>query len=259
MMRPTWRGLLLGLIAALPWLLLLPLGLLWLWQHGGFPVWLGATLAISLGAWLARNLWLRGDSLAKPRIEADPHWSRHDEAIWREIEASAAALRLEDYPLDARLPHRLLDLGLDTLRRVARHYHSEAREPELEVALPQVLRSAERVCRDLRRLTDHVPLSDRITLAQWKRAPGLMKLAQLYDLWRLARLALNPAAGLASEARSALQGRLFARSRDELMLWLLGEYLKGTGRHAIELYSGRLLLDRDTVTEALDTPAPGPE
>ncbi len=259
MIRPTLRGGLLLLIVALPWLALLPLGLLWLWQQGGLLWWLAGAVVVSLAAWAARGWWRRGQTVHKPGFAPDPHWSYRDEAVWVQVERQADDLRLDDYPLDGRMPHRLLDLGLDTIRTVARHYHPEAREPELHVDLPRVLLSAERVCRDLRRLTEYVPLSDRITLAQWKRAPGLMKLAQLYDVWRLARLALNPASALINEARGVLQGKLFAQTRNELLLWLLQEYVKGTGRHAIELYSGQLLLDDGAVTDALDLADETPE
>jgi uncharacterized protein len=244
---------------ALPWLILLPLGLLWLWQQGGLLWWLGGAVVISLAAWAARGWWRRGETVQKPGFAPDPHWSYRDEAVWVRVEQQASALRLDDFPLDGRMPHRLLDLGLDTLRVVARHYHPDAREPELHIDLPRVLLSVERICRDLRRLTDYVPLSDRVTLAQWKRAPGLMKLAQLYDVWRLARLALNPASALINEARGVLQGKLFSQTRDELLLWLLQEYVKGTGRHAIELYSGQLLLDDGAVTGALDLADQAPE
>lgn len=258
-MHPTLRGALLALIATLPWLALLPLGLLWLWQQGGLLWWLGSAAAVSLAAWATRRWWGRGETVRKPGFGSDPHWSDRDEAVWAKVERQANDLRLDDFPLNGHMPHRLLDLGLDTIRTVARHYHPEAREPELHVDLPRVLLSAERVCRDLRRLTDYVPLSDRITLAQWKRAPGLMKLAQLYDVWRVARLALNPASALITEARGVLQGKLFSQTRDELLLWLLQEFVKGTGRHAIELYSGQLLLDEGPVTGALDLPDAAPE
>lgn len=259
MIRPTLRGLLLLLLVALPWLALVPLGLLWLWQKEALIVWLLLAAGVSLVAWLARHWWRRGASVEKPALGADEHWPERDRQVWAAVEQQAAGLRLADYPLDGTLPHRLLDLGLATAREVARHYYPEAREPELQVSLPHLLRSCELVCRDLRRLTDYIPLSHRITLAHWKRAPGLMKLAQLYDVWRLARLVMNPAAALATELRGALQGKLFSQSRDELMLWLLQEYVKGTGRHAIELYSGNLFLGRESVTAPLGEDEPIPD
>lgn len=243
MMRPTARGTLLLVISALPWLILMPLGLLWLWQHDAMLWWLIGAVVITVAGWAIRYWVGKGDTVEKPGIRADRYWPERGQAAWQTVERQAAALRFEDYPLDQQLPHRLLDLGLGTVRDVAHHYHPEAREPELEVALPQILLTTERVCRDLRRLTDYVPLSHRITLAQWKRVPGLVKLSQLYDIWRMARLVMNPFAAAASEARAAVQGKLLNQTRDELLLWLLQEFVKGTGRHAIDLYSGQLLLD----------------
>ena len=257
-LRPTWRGTLLFIVSALPTLALMPLGLLWLWQHDGLLWWLLVAISISALSWVLRRGIAAGDTVDKPSIQPDRYWPDHGQAVWHSVEQYAAKLKLEDYPLDARLSHRLLDLGLDTIRLVARHYHPHAAEPELEVPLPQVLLTAERVCRDLRALTDYVPLSHRITLAQWQKAPGLMKLTQAYDLWRMARLVINPAAALVSEARAQVQGRLLNESRDELALWLLKEFVKGTGRHAIDLYSRQLLLDDPAPLDQTAPPVAAP-
>lgn len=241
-MIPTLRGMVLVLVAALPWLALLPAGMVWVWQQGYLYLWLGAAVAVTALAALWWRLAGSGQTMHKPRVEADRRWADRDQAVWQAVEAQAASIRLQDYPLDARLPHRLLDLGLATLREVAHQYHSDRAEPELAVPVPHVLQSAERVCRDLRALTEYVPLSHLITLEQWKRAPHLARLAQLYDGWRLARLVINPGSAMMAELRGALQGRLLASSRDELQLWLLQEFVRGTGRHAIDLYGGNLAL-----------------
>ncbi len=254
-LRPTRRGTLLLVVSALPTLVLMPLGLLWLWQQNALLWWVLSAISITALSWVLQRFAGSDPTVEKPGITADRYWPERGQAAWKSVEQQAAAITLEDYPLDSSLSHRVLDLGLTTIRSVARHYHPEAQQPELEVPLPQVLLTTERVCRDLRLLTDYVPLSHRVTLAQWRRIPGLMKLTQAYDLWRMARLFINPAAAVVSEARSKIQGRLLEQSRNELIVWLLQEFVKGTGRHAIDLYSGQLLLDEPTPTTTDRTPA----
>ena len=259
MLRPTRRGTLLLVVSALPALVLIPLGLLWLWQHDGLLWWLLAAVSITALSWVVQRYSGGDPTVDKPGITADRYWPERGQAAWQSVEQQAAAIKLEDYPLDASLSHRVLDLGLATIRSVARHFHPASQQPELEVPLPQVLLTTERVCRDLRLLTDYVPLSHRVTLAQWRRIPGLMKLTQVYDLWRMARLVINPTAAVVSEARSRIQGRLLEQSRNELIVWLLQEFVKGTGRHAINLYSGQLLLDEPSTLRRKDTAAAPPK
>ncbi len=259
MLRPTRRGTLLLVVSALPSLVLLPLGLLWLWQHDGLLWWVLSAVSITALTWAVQRFAGGDPTVDKPGITADRYWPERGQAAWQSVEQLAATIKLEDYPLDSGLSHRVLDLGLATIRSVAQHYHPQAQQPELQVPLPQVLLTTERVCRDLRLLTDYVPLSHRVPLAQWRRIPGLMKLTQAYDLWRMARLVINPAAAVVSEARSKIQGRLLEQSRNELIVWLLQEFVKGTGRHAIDLYSGQLLLDEPTTPGRKDMPPPTPK
>ncbi|HXH02901.1 MAG TPA: GTPase [Candidatus Competibacteraceae bacterium] len=239
-MKLTARGLLVLALTLLPWLALLPPGLLWLWQRDWLLPWLsGCALASGLGWWLQRRL-RQVHFAGKPGIAPDPCWAEREREAWREVEATAHGLDLADYPFDAQLPHRLLSLGLRVSEGVARRYRPDSPEPLLDVPLPQVIRTVELVCRDLRGLCEHVPFSHLITLHQWRQVPRLRRLGRLYDVYRVARIATNPGGAVLGELRGYLQGRLYDYTREELSRWLLEEFVKGCGRYAIDLYGDLL-------------------
>src|ERR1700693_1836879 len=68
-LRRYWPEMLLFLAVALPWLSLLALGSLWLWQGGHVWVWSIATAILGLLAWpLSRFVQRRGKSEAPPAL-----------------------------------------------------------------------------------------------------------------------------------------------------------------------------------------------
>ena len=251
----------LHLVALVCWLaplLALPLyGFWFLWQNGDLVWWLiamllCAALGLGLQTWLRR----RDRRLLAAHVTApDPDWPPRDQAAWQAIEALAATLRPEDWPLD----ESLWRLGHQALERVARTYHPQRDQPLLELTLPHGLLIIERACHELRiDLADNIPLSHRLTLGDLVRLNRWKRTAErLYPLYRAGRLVVNPASALLAEAKSALGNRAFAVAWTDLRRWLLQEYVRKIGRYAIELYSGRLVLDEPTAADF--TPPSQPE
>ncbi len=241
------------LIGLLLWLVpvaaLLPLGLWWLWQSGNFLWWLGAMLlCAALG--LGLQTWLRRSNqrlLAAHETQPNPDWAPRDQAAGKAIEDLAAGLTPDDWPLD----ERLWLLGRDALERVARTYHPEREQPLLELTLPHGLLIVERACHELRiDIGNNIPLSHRLTLGdlmrfnRWKRTAE--RLYALYPLFFAGRLVLNPASAIVSEMTNALKRQAIGLAWTDLRRWLLQEYVRKVGYYAIELYSGRLVLDEPT-------------
>ncbi len=252
-----------GLRLAAPLLWLAPvaalpvLGLWWLWHSGHLLGWLsallgGAALGLGLQTWLRRR---DRRLLAAHETAPDPDWPPRDQAAWQAIEALAATLRPEDWPLD----ESLWRLGHQALERVAQTYHPQRDQPLLELTLPHGLLIIERACHELRiDLADNIPLSHRLTLGDLVRLNRWKRTAErLYPLYRAGRLVVNPASALLAEAKSALGNRAFAVAWTDLRRWLLQEYVRKIGRYAIELYSGRLVLDEPTAADF--TPPSQPE
>lgn len=242
-------------LAALP-----ALGLLWLWQQQHLPWWLGALggcalLGYALHAWLDRRA--RALLTLAPSGPA-PHWPPSAQAAWERVEALAAGLDPDDWPLDDG--GRLLRLGRHAVEAVAQHYHPQAGEPVWELSVPHLLRIVELAARDLgRELREQIPWSERVSIGDLLQARRWQARAQgAYRLWRAGRLLFDPLSALLREAAGHLQGQAFGAVRRDVVRWLLQEYVRRTGRYAIEVYGGRLLFD-DADPRARPTPASAAE
>ncbi|MDS4029235.1 MAG: GTPase [Candidatus Contendobacter sp.] len=234
-------------IAALP-----PLGLFWLWRAEALPWWLLALVLCSAAGYGLQRWLLRRDRdlLTGAATGPDPRWPPKAEDAWAVVERLAEEAKPEDWPLDEG--GRLWTLGRNTLDAVARHYHPKQERPLLELTVPHTLLIIERASRDLRAtITDHIPLSNRLTLGDLARAWGWKDAAERWlNVYRAGRLVVNPADALLSEVWGHLRGRAYGAAWTELHYWLLREYVRKVGYYAIELYSGRLAL--------IDTPIPEP-
>lgn len=246
----------LRVLALLLWVLpvaaLVPLGLFWLWRAEALPWWLLAMVSCSAAGYgLQRGLRRRDrDLLTGAATSPDPGWPPQAEDAWSVVERLAEAAKLEDWPLDDG--GRLWTLGRNTLDAVARYYHPKQERPLLELTVPHTLLIIERASRDLRAaVTDHIPLSHRLTLGDLLRAWRWKDAAErLLNVYRAGRLVINPADALLSEVWGHLRGQAYGAAWIELHRWLLREYVRKVGYYAIELYSGRLTLT--------DTPMPEP-
>ncbi|EAR22598.1 GTPase family protein [Nitrococcus mobilis] len=248
----------LALVAlVLPLLVLIPFGVLWLWEQGWLLAWLGAAAGLALSGygyaqWLRRQIARaqfskQVQALDEAPSEPDADWSPRELAAWEAVQALAAQVD-KDIVADHRL---MLATARRVLEQVARHYYPEERHPIWRFTVPEALLLTERVSARLRQvLLDHVPGSHMIRAGQllrlWEFKPAAQRGAQVFRgvtlVYRLTRL-VNPGWALLAEARE----RLFAAALGDA-----GEYLrrKGAqiwveevGRAAIELYSGRLQVD----------------
>ena len=240
------RIVLLVVALLLPTLSLLPLGTLWLWEHGYLIYWAIATcVAVIAVYFLQRRLIvpLPAEALARETHEpGDPSWTP------RQIEAWADVMRLADTVRADRIASRdaALSLGLETVEVVAKRLHPERGEPLLQFTVPEALAVIERASVNLRAfLVGNFPLGDRITVAQlmWLyRWRGALQLAEKgYDLWRIVRL-LNPISAATHELRERFTRQIYEAGREHLARRLARAFVREVGRAAIDLYGGNLLV-----------------
>ena len=233
----------------LPMASLLPLGWLWLWQHGYALYWLAAAFGIAAIVYVVQSFALRKAfppgtepvliEEAEP-LAPDSGWTKREQAAWAAVEAVAADVR----PAELTDRDKVLNLGLRTIEAVARQIHPGDNNPLWKFTIPEALALIERVSADLRPfVTDSIPLGDQLTVGQvmriyrWRCAIGVAERA--YDIWRLVRL-INPVTAAAQEAREQITKRLYASVRDQLARRLAQGYVREVGRAAIDLYGGRL-------------------
>lgn len=232
---------------AVPFVALLPLGVLWLWQWEAMRYWLLSILLFSAAGY-GLQFWLHRkerQGLMDAQTLPDPTWSPGADDAWVLVEDLASKIDPEKWPLTEARSITLL--GEQTLERVARHFNPEVAQPLFELTLPHTLLIIERASRDLRRIiTDHIPFSHRLTFGALLRAYRWKPFAErLLALFRSGQWVINPAHALLSEGARQLQGQHLNLARVEIQGWLLREYVRKVGYYGIELYSGRLALSED--------------
>ncbi|OQW93017.1 MAG: hypothetical protein BWK79_13345, partial [Beggiatoa sp. IS2] len=245
-MKISTQWLFAWVLMIMPTLLLLPLGLFWLWQQHVFLWWIGVGVLFSLGGW-GWAYYLRCQSVTTlaniPDIEANRNWSNKGEEAWRQVTAIADIVRAEDYPLDDR--EKLFLLGKSVVESVANRYYPDSDNSVWEIPLPYVLRIIELVSADLRRnFVASIPGSHIITINDIFRGHRWTALAnQYYNMYRVLAIPVNPASSLLREIKDLLTKKILNAAADNIKLWLLQSFVKKVGYYAIELYSGTLVLD----------------
>lgn len=249
----------------LPTLSLVPLGGLWLWEHGFLLHWaIGAAVAVGLAYAFLRGL--QRPPRPKPGLEegaveagdgGDPGWSTIEAQAWTDVQRVAE--RLDVSKLDSR--EALIDLGLETVRVVAGRIHPEIKEPVWRFTLPEGLALLEQVSGRLGRFAvDSIPFSEHLTVGQartlyrWRGAIDVVEKA--LDLWRLVRV-VNPTTAATHELRERVARQMYAWGRAHVGERLARAYVREVGRAAIDLYGGRLRLHHADASRAQSGVATG--
>ncbi|HLQ94185.1 MAG TPA: GTPase [Xanthobacteraceae bacterium] len=252
-LRSYWPEALLAAAVALPWLSLLALGLVWLWQGNHVWKWALAALVLGLLTWPLTR-FVRRRANAEARIElgemAEPSesWHVREREAWGDVIAIADATTP---PTFAEI-EPLVDLAKLTVEAVARRLHPDAREAWAQFTLPEFLLLAERLARDVRReALAHIPGIKTLRLGhllwvrqQNERYGALAKTGWRagYTLWRLTRAVINPIQAAAQEGSGSLVGKAADAFSYRLRAVGTRMLVLEVGRAAIELYSGRLAL-----------------
>ncbi len=195
-------------LTLLPLLLLIPLGLLWLWQHHSFLwLWLSCGLACTLGGWM----WVQYlhqkqfvSLIDETKTEPNKRWNDRGQGAWQRVKKIAESVNPDDFPLEQQ--GKWFDLGKTVLESVAQHYHPDSEHPIAEIPIPYVLKIIELVSEDLRiNFVENVPGSHIITIHDIFRGQRFSTLAKkYYRLYRLLSIPLNPASSLFREFQGIL-------------------------------------------------------
>lgn len=261
--RGYWRELVYASAIVLPWLALLPLGVLWIFEHELALWYFGGAALIGALAFVQRLAITRkaraeAGAMAAEASPASPEWGARELAAWRLVEAAcdetAPFTFVDSEPIQAAM--------LDLVDRVAGHFRPDERDARLRLTVPELLLLMERFARDARAATlQHVPGSRRLHISdvlRWKGwaerwGPTASRSVTVFDsVRRVLRGIADPAGAAVQESTRALVGRvggvLALRARAALTALLLRE----CGRAAIDLYSGRLRLSATELASADD-------
>jgi hypothetical protein len=263
LLRRYWQEILLVLLVTLPWLSLLVLGIVWLWQGGHVAIWALTAAVLGLLAWpLARSVRWRANTEARHALGelAEParSWNAVERDAWSEVLAIA----------DATAPFSFLELdplfirARETVEAVARRLHPHARSAWSQFSFPEVLLLTERLSRDVRReALRHIPgiRAIRLSHVMWVQqqteqyGPVAQKGWRVgFGLWRLARAILNPIQAVGQETSGFVVEKTASVLSYRLRAYATRLLVLEVGRAAIDLYSGRLVLSDDEIRAAQD-------
>ncbi|MGJ0484753.1 MAG: GTPase family protein [Methylomicrobium sp.] len=243
------------LLVVLPWLALVILGIVWLWQQHYLLQAAPVLLSIYGIAWLLSRKLRHDEPMPPtlPSVDPDDRWSPAAKEIWDKIDSLAKDLNPADYPLTDTT--RLVGLARRIIAEVAAHFRPELGRAELDVPLRNILYIVEQVCRDMRELLDEkVPFSHLITIREglqlWKWRE---KFRQVNFLRRTLAMAASPFTAIPTELSRFFTGKIASYPKGMLERWLLQTVAKKIGYYAIALYSGHLM------PPSLAAPGPEPE
>ena len=242
-------------ITLLPLAVLPIFATLWMWQSGLLLWWLlAAALASGVGFAISRIAVAR-DQRALPRstTRAGAHWTTEADDCWVKIEQLASDATVAEWPLSDGAT--LMRLARHVLITVASHFHPHKSQPLLEMTLPHTLTIIERAARELRdEVVNNIPFSHRLTLGNVARANTLRTLLKRHESWfRAARAIFAPQSAAVAELRRAVGSQLLDHGSERVQTWLLREYIRKLGYHAIDLYGGLARLEDETRLDAPDT------
>ncbi len=235
----------LGLL--LPTLALIPLGSLWLWQHGYLIYWAAATLFCTALAYIFERRTL-GPARQKAIDDAANAVEILDPVDGDPLRAEAKAA-VDVFATDANTRtisswNDLLNTGLETVEIVAKIYHPDRKDPMLRFTVPEALTLVEQVSGRLRPVYEGtIPLGNRLTVAQFAqvyRWRGIYDAAgSAWSVWRIVRT-INPLTAATYEMRERLSSSLFQWVKGTISGRLVGAYIHEVGAAAMDLYSGEL-------------------
>ena len=236
------RAFMLGLALFLPVLSLVPLGSIWLWQHGLLLYWVAGALVTTVLFYVLETRLLPPARVKPPALVGPSGPGRTPP----EVAALIAVERLGNSVDPAEIQSRadIAALAVRTIETVAREIHPSEKHPVWNFTIPEILLLTERVSARLRPIVmDTLPLGEQLTVGQalrlyeWRSAVGYAERA--YDIWRLLRI-VNPVAAVTQEARERITRQIVSSVRDDLTKRVLRIFVTEVGTAAIDLYGGRL-------------------
>jgi predicted GTPase len=273
-LRRYWPEALLIVAVTVPWLSLLALGIVWLWQGGHVWAWAIAAALLGLTAWpLAALVRRRANAEARVALGdiAEParDWNAREREAWGKVLAIA----------DATAPFSFTEFdpffacAQETIGAVAGAFHPGAGTAWARFTLPEILLLSERLSRDVRReALRHIPgarmlrLSHLLWVQQQSNRYGATAETGWrvgYGLWRLVRAVLNPLQAAGQETSAMFVEKTASALSYRLRAYATRMFVLEVGRAAIDLYSGRLELSDEEVRaaqarDAAEVAAPAP-
>lgn len=240
MLSKTRIAVVTGLFLA-PWVFLMVVGGIYLWEHRLLWVW-WVVLAVTFGAYGLAYYWTRRSSLPDTAAAPPNYWTDRDKAAWDKVTAKAQSYQVIT-PALLTDPEHYNKLSIDLATQVAAVYRPDGASPFDHLTIPEILTCVELAAADLDELVrTYVPGAHLLKIRDFnraKRAADWYKTGQnVY--WAGAAL-FNPVEiGARWMASRYGLGNLFEKIQGNVLLWFHTAFIHQFGRHLIEMNSGRL-------------------
>lgn len=228
-----WRELVLAASYVLPWVSLMVLGGIWIFEKG-YAVQFAIFLLVATGAALAVQLIKRNpaNDITMPALPGMAEAERRSrEALDTLIEGITVA--------DASSTVAIRATAVRAIKAVAEAYHPDDTDSWLNVAIPEILLLTEETSRNLRQsLITHVPVLRHVQISTMLSSGAIIKGgSKLTGLFRIARW-LNPSTAIMNELRAAATDQMTQHLTGAAKVTAVKLIIREIGETAIKLYSG---------------------
>ncbi|GAB6164522.1 hypothetical protein JCM19992_05220 [Thermostilla marina] len=248
MKRTRWLWFSGLVLLAIPYGVLIVAGGYWCYRQGWLWLYLAVSAAITAVGWALLSLGKRGSTAPLPQNREPPEgWPPHDREVWKVVDELAVQAEHDTFPLNS--PEDAWKLLSRVLETVAKEYYPDSKTPTLETPLPDVLRIVEKVAAELREVLERrVPGAHIVRMGDFERMRHLSSMGErFYFAYRIFRFIVSPGSGILAEAQRSAASAGLRRSVEELRRWAIGFAVRRIGYYAIELYSGRALIEHDSL------------
>lgn len=230
-----WLGLMLALIA-LPLLVLLGAGLIWLWQTDGFWIWWGVTIALLTVAAAIYQFALRRPAPAPIRMQPPGVGSSPAETSARQALAALAEQVTAADVQDAEAVQQLLQRIVHTVAQAHAPHDAAAL---WRFTLPEALLMAEDLAARVRAVIRRdVPILCQVELTWLVRALNVVEPMQRLSALMRVTAWFNPASAVRSQLTSQLTGQIKQVVSERVLAQVAAILVEEIGTAAIKLYAG---------------------
>ncbi len=237
-----WRLIVIGVLLALPVVVLVGAGMIALWRAGLY-LWLWWLLPVCwLPAWLLARAWQAHWVAPSPALGGPAsYWTPRDEQAWQLVRAEQE--RALEIPPDQLIdPHFYLQKAMSLATAIARHYHPHARDPIGARSVLEILAVAQLALEDSHRwVSEYVPGSHLVSIDQWRllaQAPRWLSLAG--NLGWAVSIAANPMNLGRFLAQKMTMNTGARQLQENALAWFYAMFMGRAGFYLIEMNSGRL-------------------
>lgn len=242
---------------AVPFLLAIGLGFVWLAQNGWLVPYIAVSVGVSALLYLVRRIlrYRTRRKAGEPPAAEDLHVAPNPDWNARETEAFRAAVTMiRDRTAEPVAWDTMQALALEVVTLTAQKSGPGGKRL-LDFTIPEALLLIQEVSGRFRAdLRHRVPFSDHIQLSTldwlWRHQGWAM---QAYNWgmvgWRVVRFVKNPVAGVFREADTAILGGHTDYLKNETVAAIQSLLLEEIARVAVDLYSGRLKFSESELLE----------